>query len=232
MLYSMCGDAAFVIELGARANGLLTRTIAGLHAALMRAAPAGFVESVPGLTSLTVFFDPDATSAEELQQAIMRLLDMQHYPIARSREWHIPVCYEGEYAPDLSDVAAACGMTGAAVIKAHTDRPYVVYLLGFSPGFPYLGDIDPRLELPRRAEPRLRVPAGSVAIATCYSAIYPQSTAGGWHIIGRTPVVLFDATAKPPALLAVGDTVHFYAVNAQRYEQASAEPSVYHTRGA
>lgn len=232
MLYSMCGDAAFLIELGTRANALLTRTIAGLHAALMRAAPVGFIESVPGLTSLTVLFDPDATSAEKLQQAIMRLMNTQHFATVRSSEWHIPVCYEGEYAPDLSEVAAACGIASEAVIKAHTDRTYVVYLLGFSPGFPYLGDIDPRLELPRRAEPRIRVPAGSVAIATRYSAIYPQSTAGGWHIIGRTPVVLFDATAKPPALLAAGDTVRFYAVDAQRYEQVAAEPSVDYTRGA
>lgn len=223
MRYSMCGDAAFTIELGARANVLLTRTIAALHTALHRAAPTGFIESVPGLTSLTVFFDPDSTSAAELQQRLERLIHAERTTTATSRAWHIPVCYTSEYASDLQEVAAACGMTPEEVVATHTERTYVVYLLGFSPGFPYLGDVNPRLELPRRAEPRIRVPAGSVAIATHYSAIYPQSTAGGWHIIGRTPVVLFDAAAHPPALLAAGDTVRFYNVDADAYDRLAAE---------
>lgn len=231
MRYSMCGDAAFTIELGTRANVLLTQSIAALHAALQRTAPAGFIESVPGLTSLTVFFDPASTSAVELQQIIARLAHAQPLAASAPRAWHIPVCYTGDCAPDLADVAAACGMTPDEVIAAHAGRIYVVYLLGFSPGFPYMGDVNPRLELPRRAEPRTRVPAGSVAIATRYCAIYPQSTAGGWHIIGRTPVVLFDASESPPALLAAGDTVRFYSVDAERYAQLWAEraPGRLHT---
>ena len=221
MQYSKCGDAAFTIELGTQANLLLARTIAGLHAALTQCAPSGFIESIPGLTSLTVLFDPDQTSAQTLHQDILRLTHTQLNGIVQPRAWDIPVCYEGEYAPDLLEVAKACHMSPQQVIAAHTQQSYVVYLLGFSPGFPYLGDLDVRLELPRRAEPRTRVPAGSVAIATRYTAIYPQSTAGGWHIIGRTPLTLFDPLARPPALLAAGDTVRFHAVDTHDYERIS-----------
>jgi KipI family sensor histidine kinase inhibitor len=223
MRYSSCGDAAFTVELGSRANLLLTRGIAALHEALRRAAPEGYVESVPGLTSLTVMFDPDLTSAATLQQALERCRDSALASSAPSREWHIPVCYDVGCAPDLADVARACRLSEAEVIAAHTSRSYTVYLLGFSPGFPYLGDIDERLVLPRRAEPRPRIAAGSVAIATQYTAVYPQPTAGGWHIIGRTPATLFDASASPPALLAPGDTVRFYAIDSAEFERLSVE---------
>ena len=223
MRLSMCGDAAFTVELGSQPNVLLTRAIAALHRALMRSAPAGFIESVPGLTSLTILFDPDATCASALQQEIERCLYGARETHARSREWHLPVCYADEYAPDLEAVAKACGMTADEVVAAHTGRSYVVYVIGFSPGFPYLGDLDERIVLPRRAEPRPRVPAGSVAIATRYTAVYPQSTAGGWHIIGRTPVTFFDAQKDPPSLLSPGDTVRFYGIDAARFVQLAAD---------
>jgi len=218
MRFSMCGDAAFTVDLGPKPNVLLTRAIAALHGALMRRPPEGFIESVPGLTSLAVLFDPDVTSAGALQQQVMRCVQLAHATHAPSRSWSIPVCYSGEYAPDLQDVASACGISTEAVIAAHSARTYVVYLLGFSPGFPYLGDVDERIALPRRAEPRPRVPAGSVAIATQYTAVYPQATAGGWHIIGRTPVAFFDALQEPPSLLSPGDSVRFYSIEAERYE--------------
>ena len=213
----MCGDAAFTVDLGPKPDVLLTRAIAALHAELFRRAPEGFIESVPGLTSLTVLFDPDVTTAGALQTEVGRCMDRAHATHTAARSWSIPVCYSGEYAPDLHDVAAACGISSDDVIAAHTARTYVVYLLGFSPGFPYLGDVDERIALPRRAEPRPRVPAGSVAIATRYTAIYPQATAGGWHIIGRTPLRFFDAAQDPPALLSPGDTVRFYSIEAEGY---------------
>jgi KipI family sensor histidine kinase inhibitor len=223
MRYSTCGDAAFTVELGPRANLLLTRTIAALHEALRREAPEGFLESVPGLTSLTVIFDPDRTCAATLQAALERCRDTALASSPQSREWHLPVCYAAEYAPDLAEVARACNLSEAQVIAAHASRSYTVYLLGFSPGFPYLGDVDERLVLPRRTEPRPRIAAGSVAIATQYTAVYPQATAGGWHIIGRTPVTLFDAAASPPALLAPGDTVRFYAIDAAELARIEAD---------
>ena len=219
MRFSSCGDAAFTVELGPRPNLLLTRTIAALHAALTRSAPQGYIESVPGLTSLTILFDPDATTRAALEQTVQRCIASVDTLSTRAREWHFPVCYSGELAPDLAEVAAACGLTEEEVVAAHTSRSYVVYLVGFSPGFPYLGDIDERIALPRRTVPRPRVPAGSVAIATHYTAVYPQDTAGGWHIIGRTPVRFFDSGASPPALVAPGDTVRFYAVDREAFER-------------
>lgn len=220
MRFSSCGDAAFTVELGGKPNLLLTRSLAALHETLRRSRPPGFIESVPGLTSLTLLFDPDVTDRAALEQEVQRCIARSSASFSRAREWHVPVCYEGEFSPDLAEVAQACRLTEDQVIAAHTSRSYVVYLLGFSPGFPYLGDIDEALSLPRRAVPRPRVPAGSVAIATQYTAIYPQETPGGWHIIGRTPVRLFDLDANPPALVAPGDSVRFYAVGASEYERA------------
>ena len=222
MRFSGCGDAAVTVELGTRPHLLLTRSIAALHAALMRTAPAGLIESVPGLTSLTILFDPDVTTRGALEQEVMRCTVSASASSARAREWRFPVCYEGEHAPDLADVARATGLSEAEVIARHTAKAYVVYLLGFSPGFPYLGDIDAALSLPRRATPRPRVPAGSVAIATQYTAIYPQETPGGWHLIGRTPVRLFDLGETPPALVAPGDTIRFHAVGIDEFERLSA----------
>ena len=223
MEYSRCGDAAFTISFGPRPHLLLTRTIAALHETLRRAAPAGLVETVPGLTSLTVLFDPDLTTCDALQREVERCIDATRNVHALSREWRIPVCYAEAFAPDLVEVAKAVGLDVAEVVRAHTARAYVVYLLGFSPGFPYMGDIDKRLALPRRATPRPVVPAGSVAIATRYTAIYPQATAGGWHVIGRTPVMLFDAALDAPALLAPGDTVRFHAIEPDEYARIAAE---------
>jgi KipI family sensor histidine kinase inhibitor len=138
---------------------------------------------------------------------------------AAVRIWHIPVCYDAAVAPDLPAVAAAAGLSVEEAAALHASRGYTVYLMGFSPGFPYLGDLDPRLVLPRRPDPRPRVPAGSVAIATTHTAIYPQDTPGGWHLVGRTPARLFDATGTPPALLAPGDEVRFVPVSLAEYER-------------
>ncbi|HEX9167224.1 MAG TPA: 5-oxoprolinase subunit PxpB, partial [Gemmatimonadales bacterium] len=122
------------------------------------------------------------------------------------REWVIPVRYDG---PDLEWVAARTGLNPDEVVRRHSARLYTVYLLGFVPGFAYLGELDPTLVLPRRSTPRQRVPAGSVAIAGAQTAVYPLATPGGWHLIGQTTLRLFDPEREPPALLAAGDTVRF-----------------------
>jgi inhibitor of KinA len=228
MRFTMCGDAAFTIELGSKPHLLLTRAIAALHAQLKRTAPAGLIESVPGLTSLTVLFDPDATSVATLQEEIAGCREISRGTHAAPRDWAIPVCYGGECAPDLDAVARACKLTMDDVIAAHTSRTYVVYLLGFSPGFPYLGDLDDRIALPRRSEPRPRVPAGSVAIATRYTAVYPQATAGGWHIIGRTPVILFASHRDPPTSLLPGDGVRFYRIDPGRFDDIQVPSELEH----
>jgi len=216
-----CGDSAFVVTLGTSPDPGLSRRIAALRRALVAARPVGLLDAVAGFVTLTVMFDPDVTSAKMLAEMVAGLVpDAAHAP--PHRLWTIPVCYGAECAPDLHDVAAATGLSEREVVHAHSSRVYTVYLLGFSPGFPYLGDLDDRLALPRRGEPRPRVSAGSVAIATRYTAIYPQETPGGWHLIGRTPLLLFEPGRDEPALLQIGDTVRFSPIPRDEYERLTA----------
>jgi len=218
-----CGDAALAVQFDELPSASLARRIAALRERLASDLAAGVIESIPGLASLTVLFDPEGTSPEAVERLVLRCLASAHAPAGDTRRWRIPVCYEGELAPDIEDVAAACGLSASGVVAAHSAREYVVYLLGFSPGFPYMGDLDPRLALPRRANPRPQVPRGSVAIATTHTAIYPQSTAGGWHLIGATPVTLFAATATRPALLSPADTVIFEPVTRETFDTLARE---------
>ena len=144
------------------------------------------------------------------------------------RRWFMPACYEAEYAPDMDDVAARTGLTAEAVIALHSGRDYHVYMIGFLPGYPYMGDLPDELSLPRRDYPRLKVPAGSIAIAMAMTAIYAVASPGGWHLIGRTPVRLFDPARRPAALLRPGDRVRFEPVPLADYaaiERACADGS-------
>ena len=137
----------------------------------------------------------------------------------QARLWRIPVCYEGEYAPDLAEVATRTGLDPDDVVRLHTTVRFHVYMLGFLPGFPYLGDLPERLILPRRKDPRLRVPAGSVAVATNLTAVYAHESPGGWHLIGRTPVVFFDAKKDRPSVLAPGDAVVFKPIGKDEFQR-------------
>lgn len=209
-----CADSALCIELGEAMDRALSRRVIALARALADADHPGITETVPGYASLTVHYDPLLTTAAELAALLERVQAGAEAAPEAARHWRIPVCYEGEHAPDLAAVAAAAGMTTTAVIDAHCAPRYHCYLLGFVPGFAYLGDLDPALVLPRRDVPRTRVPAGSVAIADRMTAIYPLQSPGGWHLLGSTPVRLFDAGAAEPALLRAGDTVRFEPVDA------------------
>jgi len=222
MRIERCGDRAFLLRLGDRPDAALSRRIAMLRQRLVQARPAGLDDAVGGFVTLLVMFDPDITTASALCDIARELMPRDDEDTS-ARTWTLPVCYDPGMAPDLPDVAAAVGMSTDDVVRLHTSRRYTVYLIGFSPGFPYLGDVDTRLMLPRRADPRPRVPAGSVAIATAYTAVYPQETAGGWHLIGRTPVRLFDATAPSPALLQAGDNVCFQTVTLAEYDSLRAK---------
>jgi inhibitor of KinA len=169
------------------------------------------------MVTLTIFFDPDATDVERSMSAVRRLLPSAATHDA-TRTWTIPVCYDERYGMDLRAVSDRTGLSPSEIVSLHTSTTYTVYFLGFSPGFPYMGDLDARLALPRREEPRPAVPAGSVAIATRHTAIYPHATPGGWHILGCTPLKLFDPQAAQPALLAAGDSVRCRAITAEEYE--------------
>ena len=207
------GDRALVVEFGDRVDRELSKRVLHLDAIIRSNPPAGIVETVPTFRSLAVYYNALVTSRAELQRAIEPLLDSGDNPRAGARLWHVPVCYEGEFAPDLAQVARLTGLMPNDVVALHSGTRFHVYMLGFLPAFPYMGDLPPQLALPRRADPRLRVPAGSISIATSLTAIYPYESPGGWHLIGATPIRMFDPERPKPALFAPGDAVRFQPID-------------------
>lgn len=192
-----------------------------VHAATARVRAAlANVECVPAYASLLVRFDVTAWrdgegrfDAARLRQALRDALIEDSRHRAAPREVIIPVCYGGAWGADLADVAAHAGLSMDEVIARHVAASYRVAMMGFAPGFPYLLGLDPALAMPRRAQPRTQVPAGSVAIGGQQTGVYPQALPGGWQLIGRTPLRLFDLTATPPSRLEAGDVVRFRAID-------------------
>jgi inhibitor of KinA len=172
--------------------------------------PRGILNLHPAFASVLIDFDPRRRTQDEIAALVRdRLAVPPSQSADDTRLIEIPVCYGGELGPDLAGVAEHAGLTAEQVVDLHASASYLVYFLGFSPGFPYLGGLPPKLAIPRLPAPRKRVPAGSVAIGGNQTGVYPMESPGGWRIIGRTPVRLFDLEATPPALLRAGDTVRF-----------------------
>ncbi|HEY1128121.1 MAG TPA: 5-oxoprolinase subunit PxpB [Roseateles sp.] len=198
------GEAALCLSLPAPVSLEQQQRIWQLAGSL--AQRAGVQSLIPGMNNLTLTFDPLSTEAAALEQAVLALWAKPARRQQLGRLVEIPVRYDG---PDLADVAAHCGLSPEEVIRRHSAVEYVVYFIGFQPGFAYLGGLDETLHTPRRAEPRVTVPAGSVGIGGAQTGIYPLATPGGWQLIGRTALPLFDPRAEPPTLLAPGDRVRF-----------------------
>jgi KipI family sensor histidine kinase inhibitor len=167
----------------------------------------------PGMNNLTIAFDPLHTAPAEVEAAVHAGWAEPARAQALGRLVEIPVRYGREAGPDLVDVAAHCGLTPDEVVRRHAAAEYIVYFIGFQPDFAYLGGLDEALHTPRRAEPRVAVPAGSVGIGGAQTGIYPLATPGGWQLIGHTDLALFDPRAEPPTLLAPGDRVRFVVVD-------------------
>ena len=185
----------------------------------------GVVETVPSYRSLLVAFDPIETSFAILADALLTVATLDGPPLSPGALHTIPTVYGGDLGPDLAEVAAACGLSEAAVIRLHTAQEFEALMLGFLPGFAYLGLLPAALAVPRRSTPRPGVPAGSVAIAGRQTGIYPGTSPGGWRLIGRTAATMFDATADPPSLIAPGDRVRFVEVDdLPREVQAKVAP--------
>jgi inhibitor of KinA len=200
------GDSALLAELGSRLDTALNTRAIALAAALKKRRDVR--QAMAGYASVTVHFDPDLTTHDALAAAIKRLATKRP-PMAEPGRLHrIPVVYDG---PDMDAVAAVLGLSAAQIVTIHTKPIYRVFLVGFVPGWGYLGPLSEQLELPRRQVPRTKVPAGSVAIAGRQTGIYPLPTPGGWHLIGRTPVKLFLPDSDPPSLFRAGDRVKFFA---------------------
>jgi len=204
------GESAWTLVLGNRIDRALHRRVLALARVIEGRRIAGVREIVPAYAALTVFCDP-LTDGEAIGRELARLAaePLPEHPQggeAAGRLVNIPTRYDG---PDLEEVARRTGLARSEVIRRHAAPEYTVYLLGFAPGFAYLGELDPALHLPRRETPRIRIPAGSVAIAGAQTGVYPLATPGGWHLIGTTDLLLFDRNRPQPALLHAGDRVRF-----------------------
>lgn len=212
--YRLMGDRSVLVELGDEISPRVNQNVRELFVGLDHQMIDGILELVPGYRSLLVVFNPLEIELENLKIKIdetARQLDTSELPPPKTIE--IPVVYGDEYGPDLEWVAEFQKITTEEVIRLHSEPLYRVYMIGFMPGYPYLGEVPDALVTPRRETPRTHVPRGSVAIAQKQTGIYPVESPGGWQIIGRTPVGLFDPAQKQPSLLEMGDQVKFYAIS-------------------
>jgi len=212
--YRLMGDRSVLVELGDDISPAVNQKVRELFVGLDQQPIDGILELVPGYRSLLVVYHPLRINIEKLQNTIEETfgqLDNSQLPAPGTVE--IPVVYGQEYGPDLEWVAEFQKITPGEVIRLHTRPIYQVYMIGFMPGYPYLGEVPDALVTPRRKTPRTHVPQGSVAIAQKQTGIYPVESPGGWQIIGRTPVNLFDPQQKSPSLLEMGDQVKFYAIS-------------------
>jgi KipI family sensor histidine kinase inhibitor len=213
------GDAALTVEFGNRIALPLNRKVRALALAIEKAALPGVIEVVPTYRSLTIYYDPLSLSLTDLRLKVEDLLErLEEIPLPASRLVTIPTVYGGEYGPDLAFVAQHCGLTEEAVIRLHTRPTYHVYMLGFTAGYAYLGGMPKRLTTPRLPSPRLRVPAGSVGIGGNQTGVYPVESPGGWRLIGRTPLTLFDPSWEVPVLIQPGDQVKFVRIAPGEFE--------------
>lgn len=226
--FSPLGDRALLIHLGDTIDEKTHRLVRAVCARLEAEQLEGLVELVPAFASVAVHYDPrrapngdaEASPYRRFAAAVeesLHDLALDAIPLAHTVE--IPVCYGGKYGPDLEEVGRQHALTADEVVQLHSGARYRVYMLGFAPGFAYLGGLPDAIATPRRAEPRTAVPAGSVGIGGSQTGIYPLTSPGGWQLIGRTPVRLFDATREPPTLLSVGDIVTFRGVSPNEYHE-------------
>jgi KipI family sensor histidine kinase inhibitor len=214
------GDSAIVVEFEALIDPAVNAQAIALAEAVQAAGVAGVRDIVPTYRSVAIHFDPLRTDINALTGHVDRALASGgSAPRASRSPIRIPVCYGGEFGPDLQAVAAYAGCSEQTVVLAHTASTYRVFMLGFVPGFAYLGIVDQRIAMPRHAVPRVRVPARSVAIAGVQTGIYPSETPGGWQLIGRTPLRPFEPDRPEPFLMKAGDAVQFYAIDRAEYER-------------
>ncbi|CAM5502141.1 5-oxoprolinase subunit PxpB [Rhodanobacter lindaniclasticus] len=219
-------EDALLLRFGDRIEPMLNDRV---HAAVAALQKLPSLECVPAYASVLLRFEPaawqgsDGTGAHQwLEQAARAALEGGLSAIVPGRLHEIPACYGGPHGPDLPALAQHLGLAAAEIIARHTAADYRVAMLGFAPGFPYLLGLDPTLAMPRRRDPRTRVPAGSVAIGGAQTGIYPADLPGGWQLIARTPLRLFDVDASAPSLLAAGDRVRFRAIGAEEFADLDA----------
>jgi KipI family sensor histidine kinase inhibitor len=226
--YLSCGDTAFTVEFGNAISPEINGKVMALHGAIVMARDRGelpgLVETVPSMRSLMVTYDPLAITRAELQPRIDALIAKGLAAGTKSRKVRIPCCYDDpDFAPDLAEVAKRTRKSREQVIDDHLGSPFKVYVLGFMPGLAYIAGLEQSLYLPRRSEPRVRVPRSSVAIAMDMTTIYPFESPGGWHLIGRTPLFMFDKRREQPVFLAPGDSLQFERIDRKTFDRIARD---------
>lgn len=218
--YLVSGDSAINVEFGNTISEEINKKIRAVASAIEINEVYGIMELVPTYRSLMIHYDPLKVDFYELVNTLKKIegnLANIHLPAPHVTE--IPVLYGGAWGPDIENVARHNNMTVEEVVEIHTSREYLIFMLGFTPGFPYLGGMDKRIAVPRLQTPRIRIPEGSVGIAGEQTGIYPVSSPGGWQLIGTTPIKLFDPLRENPILLKSGNCIKFKSINELEYER-------------
>jgi inhibitor of KinA len=223
-LFRIAGDQGLMMEFGEGISPLIHQRIQTMMLALDRERLDGVVEYSPAYRSITLIYDPLVTTFWQLQERLVELYRQTTDIILPTPEVvELPVCYGGRFGPDLSFVAAHHNLSEEEVIHLHCRPDYFVYMLGFSPGFPFLGGLPEALHTPRLKSPRKKVPAGSVGIANGQTGVYPIASPGGWQLIGRTPLKLFDYGRENPFLLSTGNILKFRSISEEEFELLAAD---------
>jgi KipI family sensor histidine kinase inhibitor len=213
------GDRGLLLEFGDEISPEVNEKVRRMALAIQSKAIEGIIETVPTYRSLLIIYNPLILSIDDLKKRLIQIENgLQQTPFPEPKLTQIPVVYGGAYGPDLEEVARYHQISPQEVIRLHCSKPYFIYMIGFMPGYPYMGELPGALITPRLKTPRLSVPAGSVAIAQKQTGIYPMESPGGWQILGRTPVKMFDPEKDPPALLQMGDLVQFYQIGEKEFE--------------
>lgn len=214
------GDKAIFVEFGDAISPELNRRVRNLMLTIQKENIPGVIETVPTYRSLLVYFEPLQIGAKRLRGTLSQLAQQTlESELPKPKLIEIPTVYGGEYGPDLEFVAAHNGLSVSEVVQIHTGTPYLIYMIGFIPGFPYLGGMSPKIAAPRLETPRMKIPAGSVGIAGSQTGIYPTESPGGWRLIGRTPLKLFDPNREPPALFQAGDYLVFVSITPKEFHK-------------
>jgi KipI family sensor histidine kinase inhibitor len=218
MRVELASDSALFISFADVISPTANRRVISLFNAIHRLRDTRIHNLHPAYSSLLIDFDPLRLTHQELENLLAPLLAESDSPNSEVRQMEIPICYEPEFAPDLAEVSERSRLTSTQVVEIHSAANYVVYFLGFSPGFAYLGELPAQLQVPRLATPRKNVHAGSVGIAGAQTGIYPNDSPGGWQLIGRTPLRMFDPAGIPPSRLQPGDRVRFRRIDSAEFE--------------
>ncbi|MDC7286865.1 5-oxoprolinase subunit PxpB [Blautia schinkii] len=214
------GDSSILVEFGKEISPEINRKITATVQLMREQHIEGVVDVIPAFCSLLINYDPRVVSYDEIRERMQNLVKVDaSVSEERRRIFEIPVCYGGEYGPDIANIAEHAGLSEEEVIKIHSSRDYLIYMLGFLPGFCYLGGLDERIHTPRLANPRIKINAGSVGIGGSQTGIYPLDSPGGWQLMGMTPVKTYDPGREVPILVEAGDYIRFKPIDEDEFKR-------------